>query len=291
MNTYLAILQLDITKKNDYTPNDIRRAFKKQAMKWHPDRNSHQTERATDKMKDINEANAYLIQVFETLQEQKKEILAKKKDKPNNDVPNKRKNNENDVKFKEQKERECQIRQQKQENELNQQLNQQLNKERRENQQKQNEKDDSIEKECIHWKKIMAKSLVNESEIDFLITAKIVFVDLFRGDMKDSSLFNNISFETKTQIAEIWFQFPVCKGNCKYVKNFGGESYIIQCIHSSNTHDFYSHHIIQQYLKQRAYHYLNFSTGPNLMKGINKQELNIILSLLQNWETNIFKLN
>jgi DnaJ family protein B protein 4 len=38
------------------TENDIRKAYKKMALKWHPDRNASNKAEAESKFKDVNEA-------------------------------------------------------------------------------------------------------------------------------------------------------------------------------------------------------------------------------------------
>ncbi|MFA5433065.1 MAG: DnaJ domain-containing protein [Candidatus Paceibacterota bacterium] len=52
---YYAILEIDVSATQD----DIKTAFKKQALKWHPDRNIGQD--TTAKMQDINEAKLILL--------------------------------------------------------------------------------------------------------------------------------------------------------------------------------------------------------------------------------------
>lgn len=54
---YYAILEISVTA----TQEDIKAAFKRQALKWHPDRNIGMN--TTSKMQDINEAKLILIDV------------------------------------------------------------------------------------------------------------------------------------------------------------------------------------------------------------------------------------
>ena len=52
---YYAILEIDVTASEE----DIKAAFKKQALKWHPDRNIGKD--TTSIMQDINEAKLILL--------------------------------------------------------------------------------------------------------------------------------------------------------------------------------------------------------------------------------------
>ena len=260
MNVYLNVLKLDITKKENYEIQDIKRAFKKQAMKWHPDRNAHQIEKATKKMQEINEAKIYLTKIFEIV---KKSVNV-------NPIPPPSKPN---------------IRKQKQpiatkqpvNNKKQDQIKKQNEIKKQDEIKKQNEKDESLETECLFWKKKMGNR--QPPEMDFLITAKIIYIDLFRGEMEPFNGSNYIDSNIKEQIAQIWFQCPTSKGICKYAHLFVGENYIIQNIHSSADHAFYSREKIKHYLHQRA-NWLAANTSP--ITNLNKKEITIILSLLQN---------
>ena len=65
MNAYLSVLRLDITRKDKYTKKDIKTAYKKQALKWHPDRNANNAEFASEKMKQVNEAHEALLKEYD----------------------------------------------------------------------------------------------------------------------------------------------------------------------------------------------------------------------------------
>ena len=294
INAYFAILQLNIAKKDEYTLQDIKRAFKKQAMKWHPDRNSHQLERSTERMKNINEAHAYLIKekTNEKLKQEKKEKekeeniskppTVTKNVKPKSTVPKPTEPAKPTTTIPRQKQKSASTA--TAQNAKVQILLQQKEKEKR----KQIEKDNGLDQDCILWKKKSANRrlgiTLGESEMDFLITAKIIFVDLFRGKMevvfKGSHYINS---KVREQIAQIWYHLPLSKGNCKFVHLFCAENYINQYIHSAADCDFYSREKIIQYLQQRAYHYLNMSTTKQPLNGLNQKELTIIFDLLRNW--------
>jgi len=61
---------LKISKRKDYykileipnsaSPKEVKRAYHKMALKWHPDKNPDQRDLAEEKLKDINEANTVL---------------------------------------------------------------------------------------------------------------------------------------------------------------------------------------------------------------------------------------
>jgi DnaJ family protein B protein 4 len=59
INTDDLYKRLNINK--NATDDDIKKAYKKAALKWHPDRNTHQKELATDNFKKISEAYEILI--------------------------------------------------------------------------------------------------------------------------------------------------------------------------------------------------------------------------------------
>ena len=62
---------LDIKKQNNPSIQDIKKAYKKQALKWHPDRNITNKKIAEEKFKEINEAYEVLSD------ERKREIYDK----------------------------------------------------------------------------------------------------------------------------------------------------------------------------------------------------------------------
>jgi len=286
MDAYLAILQLDITKKSSYTSKDIKRAFKKQAMKWHPDRNIKNLERANNKMKDINEAHAYMVKVFENKQTllDSPDSKPKPKPKPKSEAkPNPKVNvNANSKPKNEAKHRPFippkQTRLKKeQEQEQAQAKREQAQSQDAREQRLCLEKDAVFFKDCHYWKGKMA-AVTNPNEIDFLLTAKLVYVDLFRCEIEVLPNNATIPLNVIEKIAQIWYQYPISNGNTRYVQSFYNH-HIAQCIHGAPESTFYSKAVIRQYLQERAQ---TVAASNQAITTMGRQELCIILYLLQN---------
>ncbi len=236
MDVYFATLQLDVRKKDTYTCKDIRRAFKKLALKWHPDRNTHNMECATEKMKNVNEAYAYLIKAVE-----KKENVAKPVVKP-----------------------------------VVKPVAKPVVKPVVDESKKCREKDALFETECAYWKTKIVK-FVNQQDVQYILTSKIVYVDLFRTDMEEIHQIT-IPSHIIEKIGHIWYNYPVQKsGTTKYIQSFYNH-YITQHIHGAPESTFYSKGCIHTYLKQRAQSY---ASSHKQLLGIERQELSIIMYLLQ----------
>jgi len=285
MDAYLAILQLDFTKKSSYTSKDIKRAFKKQALKWHPDRNIKNAERANSKMKNINEAHAYLIKVFEN----KQVLLDIDQPKPKTKTKSNLAKAEPFISpnFKQTKYKKEQAEQVYQDQIKKQQAKQdKLKKEKNTREQQAQktkehqmclDKDALFYNECHYWKNKIA-SVTNPNEIDFFLTAKLVYVDLFRCEIENLPNTVTISSNIIEKIAQIWYQYPVSNGNTKYVQNFCNH-HIAQCIHGAPESAFYSKNVIRQYLQDRAQ---TVAVSNQAITTMGRQELCIILYLIQN---------
>jgi len=329
MNVYLAALQLDITKKSTYVTKDIKKAFKKQAMKWHPDRNVGNEEKANKKMKEINEAYTSLLEILEmqsslddgptaakpTTASSAKPAKASAPAKPTTAVaPNKKPNATSSTKqptaqkakpmtakkkeeyiakkVEENKER---IRLQNEELVRESILKKKQEKIQRQKEQqekeafyksrqtqlddfKQVEKDASFNQDAKHWIRKMEATFNNRHEIDLMLTVKLIYVDIFRGDM-DNSSFSAGHLVTPTaleKISQIWYNYPGSVGTTKFVHNFAS-GYIHQCIAFAPSSAFFSKEVVMHHMQERAQDFLKM--GQNI-SGTNKQELSLILAIL-----------
>ena len=320
MNVYLAALQLDITKKETYVAKDIKKAFKKQAMKWHPDRNVGNEEKANKKMKEINEAYTSLLEILE-----KQPRLDDTPKAPNPKAPNpksakapaankktnattssakvkqpqpnvanskakatattnvkpmtaKQKEEYLKKREKDKKERDWLQKEEKMQEKQLQQKKEAFNVSRQVqlNDLKQIEKDASFNQDMMHWKRKMEATFRNHHEINLLLTVKLIYVDIFRGDMGNFS-FNASQLSTQLEkISQIWYNYPGSVGNTKFVHNFAS-GYIGQCIAFAPEHAFFSKEVVMQYMQERAQDFLKM--GQNL-SSTNKQELSLILAIL-----------
>ncbi len=340
MNVYLAALQLDITKKETYVAKDIKKAFKKQAMKWHPDRNVGNEEKANKKMKEINEAYTSLLEILERQPSLDDALKASKapNPKPANSTktssakapadnkktnatssaktnattssakvkqpqpnaanpkakaaPNVKpmtakqkeeylKKRERDKKERERLQKEELVRtsifEKIQEKQL-QQKKEAFDKSRQAqlDDLKQIDKDASFYQDMMHWTKKMEATFRNHHEINLLLTVKLIYVDIFRGDM-DNFSFNVSQLSTALEkISQIWYNYPGSVGNTKFVHNFAS-GYIGQCIAFAPEHAFFSKDVVMRYMQERAQDFLKM--GQNL-SSTNKQELSLILAIL-----------
>ena len=143
---------------------------------------------------------------------------------------------------------------------------------------KQVDKDASFNQDMRHWTKKMEATFNNRHEIDLMLTVKLIYVDIFRGDM-DNSSFSADHLVTSTaleKISQIWYNYPGSVGTTKFVHNFAS-GYIHQCIAFAPSSAFFSKDVVMQYMQERAQDFLRM--GQNL-SGTNKQELNLILAIL-----------
>ena len=334
MNVYLAALQLDITKKSTYVPKDIKKAFKKQAMKWHPDRNVGNEEKANAKMKEINEAYTSLLDILERQSSLEDNPVVNAAPTPRNastktpkqssgatapkqssgaTAPNKKakanppqKSNTNlkpmTAKQKEEylkkKKKEIKERERLQKEELvresifeNIQEKQRQQKKREKEKEreafdasrqaqldnlKQVEKDASFHQDMRHWTKKMEATFNNRHEIDFLLTVKLIYVDILRGNTDEFSARQLVTSTALEKISQIWYNYPGSVGNTKFVHNFAS-GYIGQCIAFSPSSAFFSKDVVMLYMQARAQDFLRMGQG---LSSTNKQELSLILAIL-----------
>jgi len=361
MNVYLAALQLDITKKSTYVPKDIKKAFKKQAMKWHPDRNVGNEEKANAKMKEINEAYTSLLDILErqsslednpvvnaaptprnastktpkqssgatapkqssgatapkqssgaTAPKQSSGATAPKQSsgatapnkKPKANPPQKSNTNLKPMTAKQKEEylkkkkKEIKERERLQKEELvresifeNIQEKQRQQKKREKEKEreafdasrqaqldnlKQVEKDASFHQDMRHWTKKMEATFNNRHEIDFLLTVKLIYVDILRGNTDEFSARQLVTSTALEKISQIWYNYPGSVGNTKFVHNFAS-GYIGQCIAFSPSSAFFSKDVVMLYMQARAQDFLRMGQG---LSSTNKQELSLILAIL-----------
>jgi len=276
MDVYLAALKLDITKKSTYTSKDIKQAFKKQALRWHPDKNADNAERANRKMKEINEARVFLSKHLEThssLDETSVSVF---------NFPNKDEKYENKKCDKCDKYEKCEQeeRAEKYNAQQHQQREEQKNKNNQGGEQKKvAEKDAVFYSECKSWTAKMASipSVVSSAEVNYLLTFKLIYVDLLRGC--DDAIGTHVNLDALTKIAQIWYNYPANKGgsHSKFVHNFSN-SYVNQFITISPEHAFYSREMVMQYLQQRLHVFLKKGSS---LTNIDKTELSLILAVIQ----------
>jgi curved DNA-binding protein CbpA len=281
MDVYLAALKLDITKKSTYTSKDIKQAFKNQALRWHPDKNADNAERANRKMKEINEARVFLSKHLEThssLDETSASVF---------NFPNKNEKceREKDEKYEKDKNKkynkyEKYEREERAEKYNAQQREEQKNKENQKREQKKvAEKDVAFYTECKSWtsKMVSIPSIVSSAEVNYLLTFKLIYVDLLRGC--DDAIGTHVNLDALTKIAQIWYNYPANKGgsHSKFVHNFSN-SYVNQFITISPEHAFYSREMVMQYLQQRLHIFLKKGAS---LTNIDKTELSLILAVIQ----------
>lgn len=275
MDVYLAALKLDITKKSTYTSKDIKQAFKKQALRWHPDKNADNSERANQKMKEINEARVFLSKHLEThssLDNTSASVF---------NFPNKNEKYEKyESKKYESKKCEREERTKKYNAQQQQQREEQKNKENQKREQKKvAEKDVAFYTECKSWtsKMVSIPSIVSSAEVNYLLTFKLIYVDLLRGC--DDAIGTHVNLDALTKIAQIWYNYPANKGgsHSKFVHNFSN-SYVNQFITISPEHAFYSREMVMQYLQQRLHIFLKKGAS---LTNIDKTELSLILAVIQ----------
>ena len=272
MDVYLAALKLDITKKSTYTSKDIKQAFKKQALRWHPDKNADNAEKANRKMKEINEARVFLSKHLEThssLDNTSASVF---------NFPNK---NEKYEKYENKKcEQEERAEKYNAHTQQHQQMEEQKNKENQKREQKKvAEKDATFYTECKSWtsKMVSIPSVVSSAEVNYLLTFKLIYVDLLRGC--DDAIGTHVNLDALTKIAQIWYNYPANKGgsHSKFVHNFSN-SYVNQFITISPEHAFYSREMVMQYLQQRLHIFLKKGAS---LTNIDKTELSLILAVIQ----------
>jgi cation transport ATPase len=277
MDVYLAALKLDITKKSTYTSKDIKQAFKNQALRWHPDKNADNAERANRKMKEINEARVFLSKHLEThssLDNTSASVF---------NFPNK---NEKYEKYESKKYENKKCEQEERAEKYNahaqqhQQMEEQKNKENQKREQKKvAEKDATFYTECKSWtsKMVSIPSVVSSAEVNYLLTFKLIYVDLLRGC--DDAIGTHVNLDALTKIAQIWYNYPANKGgsHSKFVHNFSN-SYVNQFITISPEHAFYSREMVMQYLQQRLHIFLKKGAS---LTNIDKTELSLILAVIQ----------
>lgn len=277
MDVYLAALKLDITKKSTYTSKDIKQAFKKQALRWHPDKNADNAEKANRKMKEINEARVFLSKHLEThssLDNTSASVF---------NFPNK---NEKYEKYESKKYENKKCEQEERAEKYNahaqqhQQMEEQKNKENQKREQKKvAEKDVTFYTECKSWTAKMASipNIVSSAEVNYLLTFKLIYVDLLRGC--DDAIGTHVNLDALTKIAQIWYNYPANKGgsHSKFVHNFSN-SYVNQFITISPEHAFYSREMVMQYLQQRLHIFLKKGAS---LTNIDKTELSLILAVIQ----------
>ena len=274
MDVYLAALKLDITQKSTYTSKDIKQAFKNQALRWHPDKNADNAERANRKMKEINEARVFLSKHLET-HSSLDNTSASVFNFPNKNEKYESKKYEN--KKCEQEERAEKYNAHAQQH---QQMEEQKNKENQKREQKKvAEKDATFYTECKSWtsKMVSIPSVVSSAEVNYLLTFKLIYVDLLRGC--DDAIGTHVNLDALTKIAQIWYNYPANKGgsHSKFVHNFSN-SYVNQFITISPEHAFYSREMVMQYLQQRLHIFLKKGSS---LTNIDKTELSLILAVIQ----------
>jgi len=286
MDVYLAALKLDITQKSTYTSNDIKQAFKKQALRWHPDKNADNAERANQKMKEINEARVFLSKHLET-HSSLAETSASVFNFPNKNEKCEREKDEKYGKDRSKKynkyekyEREKRAEKYNAHAQQHQQMEEQKNKENQKREQKKvAEKDATFYTECKSWtsKMVSIPSVVSSAEVNYLLTFKLIYVDLLRGC--DDAIGTHVNLDALTKIAQIWYNYPANKGgsHSKFVHNFSN-SYVNQFITISPEHAFYSREMVMQYLQQRLHIFLKKGAS---LTNIDKTELSLILAVIQ----------
>ncbi len=278
MDVYLAALKLDITKKSTYTSKDIKQAFKKQALRWHPDKNADNAEKANRKMKEINEARVFLSKHLET-HSSLAESSASVFNFPNKNKKYEKYENKKCDKY-EKYEREERAEKYNAHAQQQQKREEQRNKENQKREQQQvAEKDAAFYAECKSWTAKMASipSVVSSAEVNYLLTFKLIYVDLLRGC--DDAIGTHVNLDALTKIAQIWYNYPANKGgsHSKFVHNFSN-SYVNQFITISPEHAFYSREMVMQYLQQRLHIFLKKGSS---LTNIDKTELSLILAVIQ----------
>ena len=162
MNAHLSVLRLDITKKDKYTLKDIKNAFKKQALKWHPDRNTNNVEYANEKMKQVNEAYDTLVKEYDT-NGIIKQSSARPPPPPPPPPPPRQKTRPNSTNHTQTKSASPHIHDT--------------------NHAKQTEKNQNFDREMEQWRnKIISKKMCSPADVNYLTTVKLVYVDMFHGE-------------------------------------------------------------------------------------------------------------
>lgn len=141
---------------------------------------------------------------------------------------------------------------------------------------KQVEKDASFHQDMRHWTKKMEATFNNRHEIDFLLTVKLIYVDILRGNTDEFSARQLVTSTALEKISQIWYNYPGSVGNTKFVHNFAS-GYIGQCIAFSPSSAFFSKDVVMLYMQARAQDFLRMGQG---LSSTNKQELSLILAIL-----------
>lgn len=283
MNAYLSVLRLDITRKDKYTKKDIKTAYKKQALKWHPDRNANNAEFASEKMKQVNEAHEALLKEYDD----KGPLSSPVMERPSNPKTFSSKQQAQSPHVSKKSQSKPQPRQQRPPSQTQPQPQQPTPSPQNRlpvfNYARQAERDRAFENDCQQWRnKMLSKKLCAPADVNYLTTLKLIYVDMFHGDEEKMAakgcLSPHFPHNVLERIAHIWFQYPDI-ANAKFVHMFG-VGYMKQSIEFTPRHECYSPNRIMEYIRERANTFAKSS--PASITVSDKKELALILHILQN---------